>query len=172
MPTNDAGGEVFKGGCQCGAVRYEVRSAPFGVHVCHCRMCQKAVGGPFAVICPVLKTDFTVTRGEMSHFWSSDVARRGFCRDCGTPMTFEYPDAPDLGLLVGTFDRPHQIAPEVQYGIESRLPWFHALTSLPGDSVTYAEDPAMLSRISRSNHQHPDRPTTTWTVHRHEESHE
>jgi hypothetical protein len=131
-------------------------------------MCQKAVGGPFAVICPVLKTDFRVTRGEMSHFWSSDVARRGFCSQCGTPLTFEYPEAPDLGLLVGTFDHPDLIMPEAQYGIESRLPWVRLLPSLPGDQPTYAHDPAMLERISISNHQHPDRPTAAWTVHRHE----
>jgi len=160
--------EPFTGGCQCGAVRYEVGSAPFGVHVCHCRMCQKAVGGPFAVICPMLKTDFRIVRGAMSHFWSSDVARRGFCSQCGTPMTFEYPDAPDLGLLVGTFDHPELIMPEAQYGIESRVPWFWHLPSLPGDLPTYANDPAMLDRISTSNHQHPDRPTAAWTVHRHE----
>jgi len=159
---------VYTGGCQCGAVRYEVSSAPFGVHVCHCRMCQKAVGGPFAVICPVLKSDFRVVRGEMSYFWSSDIARRGFCSQCGTPMTFEYPHVADLGLLVGTFDHPETVMPEIQYGVESRLPWFAHLTALPGDRPTYADDPAMLARIGNSNHQHPDRPTVAWTVHRHE----
>ena len=85
-------------------------------------------------------------------------------------MTFEYPDAPDMGLLVGTFDGPQAIMPEIQYGIESRLPWFGQLTALPGDRPTYAEDAAMLERISSSNHQHPDRPTRGWTVHRHEDS--
>jgi hypothetical protein len=49
-------------------------------------MCQKAVGGPFAVICPVDKSAFRVTRGTIASFASSDVARRGFCRDCGTPI--------------------------------------------------------------------------------------
>jgi len=77
---------VLTGGCQCGRVRFAVDMQPFGVHVCHCRMCQKAVAGPFAVICPVLKTHFRITRGEMAYFHSSDVARRGYCRDCGTPM--------------------------------------------------------------------------------------
>ena len=150
------------GGCQCGAVRYEVRMAPFGVHVCHCRMCQKAVGGPFAVICPVLKASFVLTRGEMAYFWSSDIARRGFCRDCGTPMTFEYPHAEDMGLLVGTFDEPSRVGPEIQYGNESRVSWYHTLTGLPGDRPTYADDPGMLSRISGSNHQHPDHDTAEW----------
>jgi hypothetical protein len=98
----------------------------------------------------------------MAHFWSSDVARRGFCQNCGTPMTIEYPDAPDLGLLVGTFDHPDRIAPEIQYGIESRLPWYGQLPQLPGDRPTYAEDPAMLARISGSNRQHPDHDTGSW----------
>ena len=97
---------LFTGGCQCGAVRYALDMVPENVHVCHCRMCQKAVGGPFAVICPVLKSAFRVTRGEIAYFWSSAVARRGFCRDCGTPLLFEYPDeGDDLGVLVGTLDK-------------------------------------------------------------------
>jgi len=67
------------GGCQCGAIRYALGQRPHNVHVCHCRMCQKAVGGPFAIICPVLKAAFRITRGEISYFKSSDVGRRGFC---------------------------------------------------------------------------------------------
>jgi len=155
--------DVLTGGCQCGAVRYALDMVPEGVHVCHCRMCQKAVGGPFAVICPVLKSSFRLTRGEMSYFHSSAVAQRGFCRDCGTPMTFEYPEADDLGVLVGTLDHPEQVPPIVQYGIESRLPWYQHLHELPGDKPTYADDPkGMLARISSSNRQHPDHDTDFW----------
>jgi hypothetical protein len=130
-------------------------------------MCQKAVGGPFAVICPVMKTDFRITRGEMRHFQSSEVARRGFCAACGTPMTFEYPDYPDLGLLVGTFDHPERVVPVVQYGIESRVPWYGGLGGLPGDKPTYSENPAMLDRISGSNRQHPDHDTAEWPLEHH-----
>jgi len=150
------------GGCQCGAVRFVVTRPPDNVHVCHCRMCQKAVGGPFAVICPVLTAHFKVTRGEISYFWSSDIARRGFCRDCGTPLTFEYPDYPDLGVLVGTFDDPDAVPPVVQYGVESRVDWYGGLGQLPGDRPTYADNPEMLTRISGSNHQHPDHDTAEW----------
>jgi len=150
------------GGCQCGAVRYRLTMAPENVHVCHCRMCQKAVGGPFAVICPVLKSEFHITRGTMSHFISSNVARRGFCGQCGTPLTFEYPDAPDIGILGGTLDNPDLAPPVVQYGNESRRTWYTALGQLPGDRPTYADNPKMLARISGSNHQHPDHDTAEW----------
>jgi len=54
--------------------------------------------------------------------------------------------------------------PVVQYGNESRVPWFHALGRLPGDDPTYSNDPAMLAKISGSNHQHPDHDTAQWAV--------
>ena len=119
---------VLTGGCQCGAVRYALDQQPQNVHVCHCRMCQKAVGGPFAIICPVQKSAFRLTRGTLSYFNSSDIARRGFCNACGTPLTFEYPDADDLGVLVGTLDEPDRAPPENQYGNESRVSWYAGLT--------------------------------------------
>jgi hypothetical protein len=151
------------GGCQCGAVRFAFTTPPENVHVCHCRMCQKAVGGPFAVICPVLKSSFEVTRGEFSWFHSSALARRGFCKDCGTPMIFEYPEYPDIGVLVGSLDHPEQVPPVVQYGIESRVPWYGHLPELPGDKPTYSVDPkGYLPRIKASNRQHPDHDTDTW----------
>ena len=37
---------TLTGGCQCGAVRYALAEQPGVRPLCHCRMCQKAVGGP------------------------------------------------------------------------------------------------------------------------------
>lgn len=153
---------VFTGGCQCGAVRYRLDRRPEGVHVCHCRMCQKAVGGPFAVICPVPKSAFVVTRGALDYFMSSDVGRRSFCRACGTPLTFDYPEDGDLGVMGGSLDEPGLVPPTVQYGNESRVAWFFELTRLAGDSTTYSDDAAMAGRIGASNHQHPDHDTDVW----------
>jgi hypothetical protein len=154
----------MSGGCQCGSVRFACDSPPLNVHVCHCRMCQKAVGGPFAVICPVVKSAFRVTRGAFSWFHSSDVARRGFCRDCGTPMIFDYPEADDIGVLAGALDQPERVAPVVQYGIESRISWLLRLHELPGNE-TYSVDPdGYLPRIRASNRQHPDHDTDSWVA--------
>ena len=164
MVTDMAQHDVLTGGCQCGAIRFACDAPPENVHVCHCRMCQKAVGGPFAVICPTLKSRFRVTRGEIAWFQSSDLARRGFCRACGTPMIFDYPDFPDIGVLVGCFDTPSAVPPMVQYGNESRVAWFGDLTGLPGTAPTYAVDPmGYLPRIAASNRQHPDHDTPHWT---------
>lgn len=153
------------GGCQCGAVRYALQQKPSNVHICHCRMCQKAVGGPFAVICPVLKPAFQLTRGELSYFMSSGVGRRGFCRDCGTPLTFDYPDGDDIGVMVGTLDEPDKAPPENQYGNESRVIWYAHILSVPGTAPTYEKNPEMRRRISTTNRQHPDHDTTAWPKH-------
>ena len=150
------------GGCQCGAVRYALDQQPQKVHVCHCRMCQKAVGGPFAVICPVAKSSFRVTRGAISYFMSSAVARRGFCRACGTPLTFDYPDGDEIGVLAGSLDEPGLAPPVIQCGNESRVSWYSGLTELPGDRPTYRDNPEMLRRIRSTNHQHPDHDTAVW----------
>jgi hypothetical protein len=112
----------------------------------------------------VQKTDFRVTRGAIAWFESSALARRGFCRDCGTPLIFDYPEYPDIGVLAGSLDEPGRVPPVIQYGIESRVPWFRDLGMLPGDQPTYAVDPnGYLARIKASNRQHPDHDTAHWT---------
>ena len=54
---------VLTGGCQCGAVRFALSAAPVKVSICHCRMCQKAAGAPFASFADIERSDFAWTRG-------------------------------------------------------------------------------------------------------------
>ena len=39
----------LEGGCDCGAVRYRMETAPLFVHCCHCRWCQRESGSAFAL---------------------------------------------------------------------------------------------------------------------------
>ena len=52
---------VLTGGCQCGAIRFALNAAPIKVSICHCRMCQKASGAPFASFADIDKGDFAWT---------------------------------------------------------------------------------------------------------------
>ena len=81
---------VLTGGCQCGAIRYAFYAPPERVGMCHCRMCQKAVGGPFFAWANVGLDGFAWTRGAPAVFRSSSASERGFCPRCGTPLTFAY----------------------------------------------------------------------------------
>ncbi|HXV01316.1 MAG TPA: GFA family protein [Caulobacteraceae bacterium] len=139
------------GGCQCGAVRFAV-SAPLGrASICHCRMCQKAFGAFFG---PLVGAPGVIwTRGEPTHFQSSNRAQRGFCATCGTPLTFEPDDGP-IELAIGAFDDPAAIPPIIQHGLESRLPWLSTLETLPARTAAEAAhvEPYYASIVSL---QHP-----------------
>ncbi len=112
------------GGCQCGAVRYAFSSPPEKSHACHCRMCQKAVGNIFATLVGTRKGQIRWTTRAPSYFASSNLARRGFCETCGTPLTFSYVDPnPWEFVTVGSLDDPSAVPIEKQFGVESKLAW-------------------------------------------------
>jgi hypothetical protein len=147
------------GGCQCGAVRYALHATPDTPCICHCRMCQKQTGNYFGAFAGIEEKHFEITRGEVSYFHSSDIGDRGFCRDCGTPLVYRYTSVARVAVTLGSLDDPARMKPVVQYGMESRMPWFSELAVLP---ATEADDPETCENIRRSNRQHPDHDTATW----------
>jgi hypothetical protein len=161
--------ETWTGGCQCGAVRYELLEKPHHPHLCHCRMCQKQFGSYFAPLASVVRDKFRVTRGAIANFRSSENIQRGFCRDCGTPLTYDPFTNTTISIALGSLDQAEAIKPEVQYGIEAREPWFDDLVNLPafasGDDANGTSDFAkLLPDIERSNRQHPDHETESWPL--------
>jgi hypothetical protein len=125
-------------------------------------MCQKAFGSFGAPLVSVPHAQFRWTRGEPGVFLSSPIVQRGFCRDCGTPLTFRYIGRVRIAFSLGSLDHPERVKPEQQIGVESRLPWFGELCALPGNRMTVEDEPEIVAAIARSNHQHPDRDTETW----------
>jgi hypothetical protein len=145
---------TMTGGCQCGAVRYALSAEPTDGSICHCRMCQKASGNFFAPLTGVKVEELTWTRGRPAIFKSSELVERGFCRDCGTPLTFRYLDRDRISLMVGSLDEPTAAAIGMQYGIESRLPAFETLHTLQGATSDEGETPERLAKLK--SRQHPD----------------
>lgn len=149
------------GGCQCGAVRYHVTVVLETSHICHCRMCQKAAGNFFIALIGVPRDAIVWTRGSPATFQSSDKAARGFCRDCGTPLTYDYHESRHINLTTGSFDDPARFAPRMQFGIEGRLPLFADLP-LAAEGTTEETMSDLVDAIRTSNHQHPDHDTANW----------
>ena len=110
--------ETMTGGCQCGRVRYTADLEAFDAYLCHCRMCQRATGG-VSIAFVNLRKDQRVWQSEPDWYASSPIARRPFCRECGTPLGFEYPDSDKCDLTVGSFDDPSHFVPTSHFGAES-----------------------------------------------------
>ena len=145
------------GGCQCGAVRYALSTMPRAAAPCHCRMCQKASGGPFMVFAGVPSKFFALTRGMPAIFESSEIAERGFCRNCGTPLTYHLKNSERISVTVGSLDDPESIAPSEQHGVESKLSWVATLHDLPSRQTQEWLDAADIKSVG--GHQHPDHDT-------------
>ena len=53
------------GGCQCGAVRYELTGTPLSLIICHCKDCQRQTSSAFGMTLPVAKRDFVLLSGDL-----------------------------------------------------------------------------------------------------------
>ena len=128
------------GGCLCGAIRYESTEAPNLVGFCHCRMCQKASGGLFLVFADFSGEAFRFTSGEPRYHRSSEIAIRGFCPECGTPIAFQYDGSSGPAIMVGTLDHPEDWPPNWQHsGVESKVPWYEICDDLPQTTTEESE---------------------------------
>jgi len=143
---------VATGGCQCGAVRYALYVPPEKSHVCHCRMCQRATGGVFAALAGAKKADFAWTLGQPAFYASSNLADRGFCATCGTPLTFAYrqPEARRY-VTIGSLDDPEAAPVVQQYGVESRLSWVKFCEDVPGEVTGEGADAQAFLATMRKN---------------------
>jgi hypothetical protein len=110
--------DEMSGGCACGRVRYRVRIASDEAYLCHCRMCQRATGSISIAFKNIRKAD---VEWESKPDWyeSSLIARRPYCRECGTSLGFAFPDSENMDLTVASFDDPTRFKPVHHFGVES-----------------------------------------------------
>jgi hypothetical protein len=150
---------VRTGGCQCGAVRFRIRGELGRPSICHCRMCQKQFGSLFSAFVTAPKGGVEWVREEPSYFQSSVNVERGFCRRCGTPMSYRHGDG--LELAIGTFDDRSDLQPQIQVNYRSRLPWVEKIfeAEVYEDAGYYSRQESIIS------FQHPDHETPIWPEH-------
>jgi len=122
------------GGCLCGQVRYQATPDHREGYYCHCRMCQLAVGNTRAAFINLRKAEVQWL-SKPAYYASSKIARRGFCSNCGTPLSFEYLDGERMDLSVGSLDDPSALKPSAHFAIESRVAAWHADDGLPGERL-------------------------------------
>jgi hypothetical protein len=128
----------LKGGCHCGAIRYQIAGPPSWSAHCHCRSCQMALGGAFVTWAKIASEDFVVTKGEIKTFQKTPGITRGFCGDCGTTMTYaaesdvEGQDwSADAWFSASTLDDPSIAKPQTHVFVSHQQPWIKLDDGLP-----------------------------------------
>lgn len=126
------------GGCQCGAVRYEITAPAEGLKTCHCGACQKQSGSAFGMSLAVAPDTFRLLSGRLKAFDaiadSGAVKTCSFCPACGVRIHHTGP-----GWMVGkagTLDDTTDLEPSRHIWASRKQTWF----DLPADTVQLPEN--------------------------------
>lgn len=124
--------DVTKGQCLCGELQFELRGRRLWVAHCHCDSCRRSTGSAVATFVGYNKEQLTYTHGARMFYQSSPGVQRGFCADCGTPMTYESDRCPEeVHLYISTIDNPGAFVPQVHVFFAERIPWMEVADDLP-----------------------------------------
>ena len=117
---------MHKGSCLCGAVSYQTDATPRGASFCHCGQCRTQSGGIWSSAHVPLKA-LTIT-GPVKWFAASDIAKRGFCPNCGSFLFWKAHDEDMISFSLGSLPNPTEITLEK-----------HIFTADKGDYYTIAD---------------------------------
>ncbi|MGE3598363.1 MAG: GFA family protein [Dehalococcoidia bacterium] len=122
----------LRGSCLCGAVRYEIDGSFQLIGNCHCSMCRKSNGAAFATWGIVRSEQFRWTAGQelVQTYESSPGNRRGFCRNCGSPLVSMH--SGKVGeVVLGSLDDDPGLRPREHIFVGSKAPWYDIADALP-----------------------------------------
>ena len=114
------------GGCNCGAVRFEVTEPLTGAGYCHCRRCQRRTGTAASASAYPVPGSFRIVAGEDKlRAWKPDDGfEKWFCGECGSAMFSRDPqDAQTVGIRMGVFDDDPGVRPGARNFVSFAAPW-------------------------------------------------
>jgi hypothetical protein len=117
-----------EGGCQCGAIRFRLKSPPRAVYACHCKDCQRFSGTTHSLSAVVLAGDLELTQGAFTAFDkpadSGRTVRMLGCAQCGTKVWNEPLASPEFLILKpGTLDDMDWLHPIGNIWTDSAARW-------------------------------------------------
>ena len=122
----------YTGGCRCGAVRYEAFPPAFNLCYCHCASCRRTSGASPVAWASFTRSKFRITAGLLAEVRSSAPVLRGFCRACGSCLTYRHEaHGEEIDVTLGSLDEPARLAPAMHVWVEDKLPWVRIADDLP-----------------------------------------
>jgi len=118
------------GGCQCGAITYEIHADPIVTYACHCTICQTQSGSAFGMAAVFDRGALTVTAGAPVFFIRQGHGRKfrcHFCPQCGTRLFHQWftedGDYPFVSIKPGTLADTAWLKPGCHVWTQHAQPW-------------------------------------------------
>ena len=128
---------MIRGSCLCGTVHWSFDGAFDSMTHCHCEMCRKAHGAPFATYAIGSGERFRFDHGEedaITHYESSPGFLRAFCSCCGSVVPHPERGA-EVDIPVGPLDGDPGMRPTHHIYTRWKAPWHSIDDSLPQHEV-------------------------------------
>ena len=125
---------MYKGGCLCGRVRFEISGSIRSIVYCHCSRCRKAQGSAFATNGNVNAKDFIFVSGEtaLTAYESTPGQSKYFCKHCGSPIMSKSVSRPDaVRIRLGSLDSDISERPMAHIFATSKANWEDICGDLP-----------------------------------------
>jgi hypothetical protein len=114
------------GGCNCGAVRFEVSEPFVGSTYCHCTRCQRRTGAGASANGRAAPGSFRIVQGEdRVRAWKPETgAAKYFCGECGSALfSATTDDPPAIGVRLGAIDGDPGIRPSLRQFVAYAAIW-------------------------------------------------
>ncbi|PWV98985.1 hypothetical protein DFR52_104276 [Hoeflea marina] len=122
------------GRCLCGGVKLKIHGAIIGANHCHCESCRRATSSPVTSFFTVATGDGELEGDAVRFFASSAGVRRGFCGNCGSPLSYESDQRPgEIDFYVMLLEEPAAITMRQHDHWGERVGWLTVADDLPKD---------------------------------------
>jgi hypothetical protein len=124
---------MTRGSCLCGTVQYEFAEPLQMMMHCHCSMCRKHHGAPFATFVAGPSSGFRWLAGEdaIEKYRSSEHGVRSYCRHCASVAPMLIPEAGIAIAAAGNLEGDLGIRPQGHMFVASKAWWYTITDSLP-----------------------------------------
>jgi hypothetical protein len=139
------GGAVVgvKGGCVCGAVRYELLEDPMFTQACHCTHCQRSTGSAFMLSLVLELGNIKIQNGQpqVCPFTGGSGQKYDLnvCSACGTAL-WGNRQGQSRGLAylrAGTLDETRKLKPQAHIYTASKQEWVQLSDGAPAFTGMY-----------------------------------
>jgi len=92
------------GQCLCKSVEYTIENLSDNLNACHCRACQKWVGGPLMALEGTGELKFKKGKELVTEYHSSEWGSRSFCSKCGSSLYYTSKHDGKYYMEIGSFE--------------------------------------------------------------------
>jgi hypothetical protein len=129
---NGANDRTLTGGCECGAVRYQVADAFLYAANCHCSRCRAATGSAFKPFAGIERGKLEITEGQsMLLVVGEENSNDTRCGACGSLLFSVVRDGEYVHVAMGSLVDAPAIRPASHIYVGSKAPWFEITDDLP-----------------------------------------